>query len=265
MDYPHRTSKKPQELCEQLKSQFEGREAIYVEKGYCRARISQITPNVAARRITAKVEVIPTEGIIHRYPPFWDIGGGSMTSFSDNSWKMGYGGWSIFFDPGLIREVCQFSAKLPSEMPWIKRYNRIMLDLINARFYSPARNVFPESELAMMSGNEFAQALKRLLRSARLINWPRRPQQRELLVTSVAIMFQAGRTYTEKEVNDTILEWLGLVGNAVQIDHANIRRELVDKNLLERDKAGTSYSVGFQFSRQYGESFPETDIRRLLS
>lgn len=100
------SSSKNEKTVEQLRSLFEGREAIYVEKGALRARVRNI--RLGHDRIMADVEEIPTAGLpvgalyaIQRREPSplrWTIGIGfiSNSTFSDYKWKSGYPGWSIF-------------------------------------------------------------------------------------------------------------------------------------------------------------------------
>ena len=45
---------------EQLRARFEGREAIYVEKGALRMRVSDIRGDTSQLHISAEVEEIPT-------------------------------------------------------------------------------------------------------------------------------------------------------------------------------------------------------------
>jgi hypothetical protein len=59
-------------------------------------------------------------------------------------------------------------------------------------------------------------------------------------------MLEAGRDYTENELNECLARWLGEVGQAVEIDHVSLRRYLVDAGYLIRDAAGRSYRVDAQ-------------------
>jgi hypothetical protein len=71
---------------EQVRRLFEGREAIYVEKGALRVKVSDIRGDVARLLISAQVEEIPTPGFpvgsfhaIRRLQPSslrWSIAGG---------------------------------------------------------------------------------------------------------------------------------------------------------------------------------------------
>ena len=115
-----------------------------------------------------------------------------------------------------------------------------------------------------MQPDQFTNTLTRLLRSSRLVNWPRRKEQKDVLIASVAMMFRAGRSYSEPEVNDVIGEWFDLVGKAVQIDHANICRALIDEGYLTRDRAGLQYELGNRLPEAFVETVVDLDVRQIL-
>ena len=96
---------------EQLRRLFEGREAIYVEYGALRVKVAGIRAAIAQRSISAEVEEIPTPGLpvgaLYESsmwgprPMRWSIEGGYLAEFSDNRWRMGYGGGPSFSLRGL--------------------------------------------------------------------------------------------------------------------------------------------------------------------
>jgi hypothetical protein len=106
--------------CTRLRERFEGREAVYVDNGALRVRVTNIQANLAAQELTADLEEIPTPG----FPRFiglnsaglresrglrWTIYAGNLTAFSDHMWSRGDDGWSMFFHPELVSEVMRFS------------------------------------------------------------------------------------------------------------------------------------------------------------
>lgn len=107
--------------CEILRARFEGREAIYVEKGALRVRVTNIRS--VGLSVRANVEEIITPGLgvgflAREHSPItgprrWDIGG-DPTSYTDDSWSMGYGGWTLYFDPEFIQAVIDFAARRPN-------------------------------------------------------------------------------------------------------------------------------------------------------
>jgi hypothetical protein len=87
----------------ELQARFEGREAIYVEKGAVRVRISDIRWDTAKLCIAARVKEIPTAGFpagvfyeVRMYEPrplCWSIESGYLTTFSEHTctWVMAGG------------------------------------------------------------------------------------------------------------------------------------------------------------------------------
>ncbi len=65
-----------------------------------------------------------------------------------------------------------------------------------------------------------------------------------LVLAAAASAFREGKTYSEREVNDILLAWLGEAGAMLAVDHVELRRWLVDNRLLERDGFGRVYTTG---------------------
>ena len=115
--------------CEIMRARFEGREAIYVEKGALRVRVTNIRSQGLSVR--ANVEEIITPGLgvgflARTHPPAtgprrWDIGG-DPNSYTDDSWSMGYGGWTLYFDPEFIQAVIDFAAQRPNNADQYEGY-----------------------------------------------------------------------------------------------------------------------------------------------
>lgn len=121
--------------CEQLRASFEGRQAIYLEKGALRVQVSKIVPRPELRRISAEVAEVPTLGLgvglfpdwqrRTREPLRWNIGAGFLTAFSHEYWEAGYGLWTLFFAPAFIQAVIDLASRFPEGLdPW-DRYNEI--------------------------------------------------------------------------------------------------------------------------------------------
>jgi hypothetical protein len=113
-----------------LRANFEGKQAIYVEKGALLVRVSDIRQGLST--VAAQIEEIPTPGLpgflgtAHGEGPLrWTIRAGGFTQFSDHCWQMGYCGWSIYFEPGLIRAVLQLTAEFPPTLDAHERYGQI--------------------------------------------------------------------------------------------------------------------------------------------
>ena len=150
--FPQSPSQAPSNVSPFMKN-FEGREAIYIEKGVLRVRVSNIRRCVDTHVIRATVEEIPTAGfqpsLFDRYRPDeatplrWEIGAGFLTTFSDNTWAMGYGGWSLFFSPGIVSGLTNSASAWPAQLDAVDRYNQALQFLMENRAYERTRRVFP--------------------------------------------------------------------------------------------------------------------------
>ena len=69
----------------------------------------------------------------------------------------------------------------------------------------------------------------------RLTAWPAKRKKQLAALFFLAEKFEAGRTYTEKEVNALLDGW-----HAFR-DPASLRRALIDWGFLERERDGSAY------------------------
>ena len=140
--------------CERVCEAFEGREAIYIEKGVLRVRVGSIRCDARARRIGAEVEEIPTPGLENslfhgrrrneRSPLRWNISAGYLTNFSNTTWHMGYGGWSLFFAPEVVSGLISIASAWPRELDAVDRYNDALRLLIDQRAYERSERMFSD-------------------------------------------------------------------------------------------------------------------------
>jgi hypothetical protein len=65
-----------------------------------------------------------------------------------------------------------------------------------------------------------------------------------LMLATAARAFAAGRTYSENDVNDVLRDWLAHEGSMLAVDHVELRRWLVDCQILARDDYGRAYTLG---------------------
>ena len=65
--------------------------------------------------------------------------------------------------------------------------------------------------------------------------WPGKPDKKEAVIKWLADKFEAGREYSEKEVNEIIK-----LNNSIG-DHPLLRRELCDRGYLNRLPNGSKY------------------------
>jgi len=135
---------------ERLRGAFEGREAIYLEKGVVRVRVTNIRSVVSSRYIRADVEEVPAPnlaGVIPHgdqpRPHRWRIGAGALTTFSENRWDMGYGGWSLFFAADVLNGFTNLAAEWPADLDEGERYRRAM-NFIDGIPRAPGQRVFPD-------------------------------------------------------------------------------------------------------------------------
>ena len=65
-----------------------------------------------------------------------------------------------------------------------------------------------------------------------------------LVLAAASRAFAAGRTYSERDVNDILRGWLAREGSMLAVDHVELRRWLVDCHVLVRDDYGRAYALG---------------------
>jgi hypothetical protein len=85
---------------------------------------------------------------------------------------------------------------------------------------------------------------------------PGREADRLIVLKSVIMTMEPGRTYTAVELTDAMKRWIETIGRGLQTDHATLRRELVDCRLLARDADGKSYWISSPGPRD-GDFAPE--------
>ena len=69
--------------------------------------------------------------------------------------------------------------------------------------------------------------LRTFFRNGRLTEFPAKRSKRRMVLERIALEFEPGRRYDEKEVNATVARYF--------TDHAALRRALVDEGFLDRD------------------------------
>ena len=149
MNYQHQPN------YEQLRSRFEGSEAVYDEQGALRVRVSQIGLH-AGFHLSAEIEEIPTPGLgvgrFHRsYPGHrtqrrWKLRAGYVTTFSDHSWKAGYGGWTLYFHPEIVQAVVKLAVQFHHDATAHESLNQVRSLISEWKpDREPQRHVFPEA------------------------------------------------------------------------------------------------------------------------
>jgi hypothetical protein len=72
---------------------------------------------------------------------------------------------------------------------------------------------------------------------------PRKAVPFHTLLVSTILRLKPERTYTEAEINAELQRWILEFGRSFKLEHAQLRRYLVDEGYLARDSAGASYIV----------------------
>jgi hypothetical protein len=96
----------------------------------------------------------------------------------------------------------------------------------------------------MISAEEFVERLCMIGADRGPRGFPRKRQDREILMKSITMTLESANTYTENELNGALLSWKRDVGPAIATDHVTLRRLLVDHGHLERSADGRVYRVG---------------------
>ncbi len=135
-----------------LRANFQGKQGIYVEKGALLVRVSDIRQGLST--VAAQIEEIPSPGLPGFFgmrrqrgegPLRWTIRAGQFAQFSDDCWQMGYGGWSLYFEPALVRAIVQLAAEFPQTLDAHERYRQIcrVVQQHRAALKSPWQSVLP--------------------------------------------------------------------------------------------------------------------------
>jgi hypothetical protein len=133
----------PLETLANIRGCFEGKEAIYVEKGALRVRVGNIRHDHLrgeSEVIEADIEEIPTSGLPVSLPGYdrrdqsrplrWRIGTNIILCphYSRHHWSSPtYVGWSMYFSPEIIRGVVNLASKFPHDQVLGIGYSRIMI------------------------------------------------------------------------------------------------------------------------------------------
>jgi hypothetical protein len=93
-----------------------------------------------------------------------------------------------------------------------------------------------ETGIALGAANEDEEAvLRSFFRGGRLTEIPMKASKRRIVLERIALEFEPGVRYDEREVNVIVGAFLN--------DHAALRRSLVDEGFLDRE-AGTYWRTG---------------------
>jgi hypothetical protein len=69
------------------------------------------------------------------------------------------------------------------------------------------------------------------------------PEDFDILLLAMRCEFSEPRNYSEREVNESLHQWLQTTGAMLDVDHVELRRWLVDFGILSRDAYGHAYTL----------------------
>lgn len=118
----------------------------------------------------------------------------------------------------------------------------------------------------MISVEEFVERLCRLGADRGPRRFPRKRRDRDILMKSISMRLDSARTYTEREINQLVIDWKRDVAPAIDTDHVSIRRLLVDYGKLERTADGAHYREGFPLGEPlFDLEVDEIDLRATIA
>jgi 4a-hydroxytetrahydrobiopterin dehydratase len=94
---------------------------------------------------------------------------------------------------------------------------------------------------APLSRERFEARLRALLRQGTGPGWPRKQENRSVLLVALATTLPRDADLDEFAVNDAIRTWLAGPAQKLELDHVSLRRALVDDGFLERARDGARY------------------------
>ena len=112
----------------------------------------------------------------------------------------------------------------------------------------------------VITAAEFKKRLAAVCLSGGGHTLPRKRRDQLILLRSVLQTLDASRSYPEKELDSSLKKWLSDIGTSFKLDHASLRRYLVDEGYLVRNSEGSAYEVRFEGR---GETMFEDSVQKL--
>jgi hypothetical protein len=106
----------------------------------------------------------------------------------------------------------------------------------------------------------FTKRLGDLCLKSGLPEFPKNDRDQQILLKSAMLMVGQSGSFSEKEVNAILQNWISSVCQIKTLDYVTLRRYLVDAGYLTRSKDGSSYEV---VQPGPGADLFETDIDQL--
>ncbi len=122
------------------------------------------------------------------------------------------------------------------------------------------------TEESPISADEFADRIVALCVSSGLRIMPRRKRDQHILMKSVVLTLDPDASYGEIEINNAIKYWLVDIGKRIRFDHLMLRRMLVDRGYLDRDRRGSAYTVGVTGDtiEMFDANVSDVDVYRII-
>ena len=94
-----------------------------------------------------------------------------------------------------------------------------------------------------ITAQEFTKRLTQLCLSGRSDKLPRKQRDRQIILKSIVLCLSKDGSYSEQEINASLENWVSAIGRFLEVDHAGLRRTLVDEKYLERTGGGAVYRL----------------------
>lgn len=118
--------------------------------------------------------------------------------------------------------------------------------------------------MSHITASQFTDRFVSLILGAREL--PKKQLDRHILLISSILKLQMDRRYSESELNDELRTWGSRFGGPFGLDHATLRRYLVDEGYLTRDPAGGTYELAAHgLPDTFDPSIKELDLDELIS
>jgi hypothetical protein len=115
-----------------------------------------------------------------------------------------------------------------------------------------------------ITSSQFAERFVSLVLNGQA--FPKKHLDRHILFISAIVKLDHGRQYSEFELNEELRKWITSFGTSLCVDHATLRRSLVDERYMKRDVAGSSYVLNMtDRSYTFDKSIESIDLFELVN
>jgi hypothetical protein len=115
-----------------------------------------------------------------------------------------------------------------------------------------------------ITSSQFAERFVSLVLNGQAL--PKKHLDRHVLFISAILKLDLARQYSEFELNEELRAWITSFGMNLDMDHATLRRFLVDERYMKRDAAGSSYVLNeTDLPYTYDRSIESIDLFDLVN